>query len=464
MKLLKSIILVTFIFFLHLGCDENSNHKSGNSENIQNDFYPKLDALSDSLKKYDRWMGSILIMKNGELLNEKYLGFRSIDSNGTEIPNDTETRYRIGSVTKTFTAVIIMQLVDEGKLSLDDTLSKYYPEIPMSDKITIEHLLGHQSGIHDFINDLDLRPPQTKAITKEEVLQRIILAGRDFEPGTDAAYSNPNYQLLGFIIEKVTGNSYESEINKRIIEPLGLKKTVFGAPINTKNDYAQSYSKYGINWEQEPETHMSVPHAAGGLTATSHDLLEMVSALFNYQLIDSNSLSRMMTFRGSYGLGIFENDLPDGKKIYSHSGGIDQFFAKYAYIPDQNVIIVSNSNGYNIHPDILYLAAVHYLTGKPYKFPEFRSLKLNSIQIDKIIGMYRNENRDLSLNISHEKGSFMAKLTGQKKVALAVKNESTLTLDLYDAILEFKELENDKFQILNLIQGDPLIFKRVKQN
>lgn len=458
---LKPIVAVLMLSFL--SCTDNPPKSVTQKEDKTGTAFSDLNALCDTLEKYDQWMGSVLILKNDEVLYERYLGFRAQDAKGNPIPNDKNTRFRIASVTKTYTAVLIMQLVEEGKLHLETKLSEYLPQIPESDKISIEHLLAHQSGIHDFINDLEMRPDQGKETNREETLQRIIQTPRDFEPGEKSAYSNPNYMLLGYIIEDLSGNSFEAELNKRIIQALGLKETKFGSSILVEQGYAHSYAKEGKEWKQADVTHMSVPFSAGGITASAQDLALFVSALFDGKLLKEETLEKMKTPRGKYALGMQMRILPGANTIYVHSGAMNQFFAKYAYFPKQGITIVSNSNGYNVEPDLVFMAAINSLLKQPVVLPEFATIELGPEQAKRLEGIYHNEKKNLELKIQFRGQDCFATLSGQPEFEVAIKSETLLTLDKYNVKLHFENLLNDRFQSLRLEQNEPLVFIRVDQ-
>ena len=175
----------------------------------------KLDRFFDRLAEKNQAMGSLTVAKDGKILYSRAIGYSQI--NGSERkPATTATRYRIGSITKTFTAAIVFQFVEEGKLKLSDTLDKFFPQIPNAGKITIAHILTHRSGIHDFIREPDFRAWSLNPRTKDETLAFIARGKPDFEPGEKRNYSNAGYVLLGFVIEKLDGKPYQGALKKRI--------------------------------------------------------------------------------------------------------------------------------------------------------------------------------------------------------------------------------------------------------
>src|SRR4028119_236080 len=186
----------------------------------------KLDRFFDRLAEKNQAMGSLTVAKDGKILYSRAIGYSQINGSQRK-PAITATRYRTGSLTKTFTAVMILQFVEEGKLKLSDTLDKFFPQIPNAGKITIAHMLTHRSGI-DFGKEPDFRSWSRNPRTKDEILAFIARGKPDFEPGEKRSYSNAAYVLLGYVVEKLAGKPYQDALKKRITGKLGLKDTYAG--------------------------------------------------------------------------------------------------------------------------------------------------------------------------------------------------------------------------------------------
>jgi CubicO group peptidase (beta-lactamase class C family) len=185
----------------------------------------KLDQFFDRLAEKNKAMGSLTIARDGSVLYTRTIGYSQINATEKK-PLTAATRYRVGSITKMFTAAMIFQLVEEGKLKLTDTLDKFFPQVPNARKVTIAQILGHRSGIHDSLIDRNLRPSsKTEPITKDEMLALIVKGTPDFEPDAKHFYSNSGYTLLGLILEKATGKTYEEALKERITSKIGLKDT-----------------------------------------------------------------------------------------------------------------------------------------------------------------------------------------------------------------------------------------------
>lgn len=193
----------------------------------------KLDSLFNILSSRELAMGNLTISQNGSIKYQKAIGYSYIDES-KKTPADIFTKYRIGSATKMFTAVLIFQLIEEGKLSPDSKLNTYFPDLPNADKITIGNMLYHRSGLHDYTYDTNFTEWMDKPKTHDELLKIIKDKGSDFEPDTKAEYSNSNYLLLGYIIERICHASYGDALKKRITSKLNLKNTYYGNPGSLK--------------------------------------------------------------------------------------------------------------------------------------------------------------------------------------------------------------------------------------
>ena len=297
----------------------------------------KLDRFFDRLAEKNQAMGSLTIAKDGKLLYTRAIGYSQI--NGSERkPATTATRYRVGSITKTFTAAMIFQFVEEGKLKLSDTLDKFFPQIPNAGKITIEHILAHRSGIHDFIREPDFRAWSLNPRTKDETLAFIARGKPDFEPGEKRNYSNAGYVLLGFVVEKLDGKPYQDALKKRITGKLGLKDTYAGTgktDVSKKESFSYSYAE---DWKQHEEMDLSVPGGAGAIISTPSDLVKFIQALFDGKLISQENVNQMKN-----GIGMSEQKL-GGKTIYGHSGGTDGFSSTVVYLPEEKLAVAYTAN------------------------------------------------------------------------------------------------------------------------
>ncbi|MEM6378099.1 MAG: serine hydrolase domain-containing protein, partial [Bacteroidota bacterium] len=203
----------------------------------QNTEFAKLDSFFTVLEENNRFFGSVAIADGGEIIYRKAIGFADLE---TKAANNKDTKFRIGSISKTFTATLLMKAAELGKVELDRTIEAYFPRIQNADKITVRQLLNHRSGIANF-TDRNYVNWHTEPITQAALLDTIIAKGIDFEPNTDYAYSNSKYELLTFILEKAFDNTYDQILDQYIVKPLELTNTHYGAAINTSANEAKSY-------------------------------------------------------------------------------------------------------------------------------------------------------------------------------------------------------------------------------
>jgi D-alanyl-D-alanine carboxypeptidase len=211
-------------------------------------------------------MGTVLIIRNDTLVYNRSIGYGFFSDAKKELLSE-KSRYRIGSITKNFTAIMIFQLIEEHKLALSTPLSVYFPQIPNSTKITISNLLSHRSGLYNYTNNWD--SSRFNPQTHEQMLKIIASKKVDFEPDTKTAYSNSNYLLLGYIIEKICECTYAEVVKKRITSKIGLLNTYYGGKVNTNNQEVYSYQWVQETWKQQPETDMSAAGGAGAMVSTA---------------------------------------------------------------------------------------------------------------------------------------------------------------------------------------------------
>ena len=237
----------------------------------------KLDAYFDALDGH--FMGSVVVRQDGKTVYQRSMGWADVEN---QIPATAETQYRIGSISKTFTAVLVMKAAAEGRLSLNDPVAKYFPDaqIPNADQITIDQLLQHRSGLVDIVND---RPYEyltyyTTPQTRRQILERVAAAGTNFQPGSEFRYCNTGYNLLGYILEDVWGKSYAEIVNEQIVSLLDLQHTRFSEAVDPQRGDARSYTLLD-NWQVQPETDASVAIGAGALASTPADIARFGEAL-----------------------------------------------------------------------------------------------------------------------------------------------------------------------------------------
>lgn len=374
---------------------------------------PKLDSLFAVLDAKEKSMVSIAISANGKIVYKNAIGFADIETNKKA---STATKYRIGSISKTFTATLIFKAIEEKKLKLEQTIDKYFPKIENASTITISQLLNHRSGIHSFTNDEAYMKYNTQPKTESDLLAIINASKSEFAPDSKADYSNSNYVLLSFIIEKIYKKPFKQVLNDKIIKPLGLKNTYFGGKINLNMNESNSYY-FDNKWIKETETDMSIPMGAGAIVSNPTDLAIFATLLFEGKIINNASLAKMTTIKDDYGMGIFETPYYD-KKGLGHTGGIDGFTSVLTYFPDDKLAVAITSNGSNYKNNDILIAALNSYYKKPFKIPTFETLALQSGDLDVYLGVYSSPTFPLKITVSKDKDVLMAQATGQSAFRL----------------------------------------------
>ncbi len=396
----------------------------------------KLDAYFDKLEQNDKFMGSVAVSRNGEIIYTRSLGFADVEN---KLKANENSKYRIGSISKTFTTVLVMKAVEEKKLNLDQTIDKYFPEIKNSDKITIANLLYHRSGIHSFTDDKEYLDWNTQPKTEKEMLEIIVKGGSDFEPDTKSAYSNSNFVLLTFIVEKSWGKPYKVLVDELIAKPAGLKNTALGGKINTDKNECKSYKFLG-QWNIESETDISVPLGAGGIISTPTDLVKFSDALFGGKLVSKESLEQMQTINGQYGMGIFKIPFYD-KTGFGHTGGIDGFTSVFSHFADENISYALTSNGTNFNNNNISIAVLSAVFGKDYEIPEFNAFKVDIEILEKYVGVYASAQIPLKITITRNNETLVAQATGQSAFPLEATAANKFKFEQAGVVMEFNAAE-----------------------
>ncbi|MBS1787312.1 MAG: beta-lactamase family protein, partial [Acidobacteria bacterium] len=299
----------------------------------------KLDQFFDRLAEKKKAMGSLTIAKDGKVIYSRAIGYGQIDGT-TKKPLTTTSRFKIASIGKIYTAAMIMQLVEEKKLKLTDTLDKFFPQVPNAAKITLLQMLCHRSGIPNVRREQNVqRNINTLPMTKEENLALIVKATPEFEPDTKTSYSNSGYFLLALIIEKTTGKTYAEALQARIISKLGLADTYStNEHINVQKNESLTYIHFGGDWQQVPETHPSIAYGGGQIVATPDDMAKFILALFDGKIVSKESLNQMTTIRDGEGLGIVPFTYA-GRTFYGGTGGGDNYGSWLVYQPEEKLAV-----------------------------------------------------------------------------------------------------------------------------
>lgn len=422
------------------------------SAQAQSSKYAQLSQFLDSLEAKDKFMGTVMISENGVPVFQKAVGYADLS---TSKPLELNSKQRIGSVTKMFTAVLVFQASEEGKLSLDQKLSDFYPQIQNSEKISISQLLQHRSGIFNITNRFDYNIYRTKPHTEEQLLAMMMEGGSVFEPDSKAEYSNSNFILLTFILEKLYGKSYENLLQERILSPLEMRETYLFGPISVENGEAKSYL-YNGKWQEDLEAHSSIPLGAGALTSTVNDLNTFALGLFGGKLIGQESLGKMIELKDGFGSGAFMIPFYE-KKSYGHTGGIDGFRAFLCFFPQEKISFAILSNGMNYNNNDIVIAAMSAQFGKEWELPEFTEIVISDELMAKYTGTYSSTQIPLQLTVENKGGKVAIQLTGQPQAVLETVAENKFELKAVKAVFTF---DPDQDQV-TLSQGPAnIVFKK----
>ena len=342
-----------------------------------------LDQLFDRLLEKNKGMGSLVLAKDGVVLYSRSFGYRQITENDKKLLT-ADTEYRIGSITKMYTAVMIFQLVEEGKLRLTDTLDKFFPQIPNASRITIAQLLSHRSGIPDLQVDEGwyLQPR-----TQDEILTTIAKGQPQFEPDTKTAYSNTGYNLLGYIVEKVDGKSYSDALKERITSKIGLKDTYVGTGQSDPEKNEAIAYKYIGGWVEGSEPDLSIPGGGGSILSTPTDMTIFIKALFDLKLVSQESLNQMMVQRDGEGMGIHAFTFAD-RTVYGETGGSGSSGAWLNYFPEEKLAIAYTTNMKMYPVDEIISDVFDIYWNRPFQLPTFDAFVVSPDVLEQYVGIY----------------------------------------------------------------------------
>lgn len=405
-----------------------------------------MDALFDVLESNDKMMGVVTVARDGKTVYSRALGYSRV-SGADKVRNSGETKFRVASLTKTFTAAMIFQLVDEKRLTLETRLSKFFPQIANADKITIEHMLTHRSGIRNFSLDADYRQWKIKPHTKKELLARFAAYKPEFEPGGKEVYSNTAYVLLGYVIESLTESTYGEQLNKRIAKKIGLQNTFVGGRINPSNNEAFSYTFAGGRWNQvTSSTDPSNSAGAGAVVSTAADINQFLAALFDKKLTSEESLQSMTTPPAVTGddtaKGFARMAFNNKTKIgFTYDGSVDAFGSVYFYVPSDKLAVAVTTNGENYPSGEIFWTVMRILYGAPAPIPSFEPVALPDEKLSKYEGTYTLAGTELKVIIKKESSKIVARMSGEPPMTLEATSETKFQFKPDGVLVEFQSGE-----------------------
>jgi CubicO group peptidase (beta-lactamase class C family) len=412
----------------------------------------KIDELLTAYAGQNKLNGSVLVAQKGKIIYEKGFGYRNAE---TKTPNDVNSIFQIGSITKQITAGVIMQLQQEGKLSVQDKLSKYFSGFTNGDKITIENLLTHTSGIHNYTDDTVLvgSSDVTKHYSRNEMIKIFQGYPPDFEPGAKWNYSNSAYSILGYIIEKVEKKPYEKVVRERIFQPLGMKNSGFDFTNLSSLNKAKGYFSLAEKPLPAPIVDSTIAFSAGAIYSTVEDLYKWEGAITANKILKPESWKAVFTpYKNKYGYG-WGIDSMYGRLITAHSGGIHGFSSYILRFPqDQVAVIVFDNSGSNALGKIsMTIAAI--LFNEKYEIPVVKKeIDVEPSILKQYVGEYELV-PNFVITISLAENGLKLQATGQPAFDLYAEKENIFFLKVVEAKVEFVKDANGNVTELILYQN-----------
>lgn len=412
----------------------------------------KLEEVLDTYARQYKFNGAALVAYKGKIVLDKGYGLRNAADSS---PNDPQSIFQIGSITKQFTSTVIMKLQEEKKLNVKDKLSRYFPGYPKGDSITLGHLLTHTSGIYSYTSDPAF---MSNEISKPADRQKMMALFKDkpleFAPGSKWSYSNSAYSLLGYIIEDVAKMPYEQVVRRYIFNKAGMMHSGFDFTHLNHPHKATGYFRLRPEGNTPaPVVDSSVSYSAGAIYSTTGDLYKWFLAMQRNAIISPASKAIAFTpVMNKYGYG-WSIDTIAGKRTIGHSGGIHGFNSNMVSVPEDSttVILIANAATPHLHAITLNLYAVLY--GKPYELPRERTaIVLQEEILKQYTGVYELSPQ-LIIHVSVENGKLMGKPEGQEALQLHPEKTDFFFLKEIDAQMKFVRNEKEEVISMTLYQG-----------
>lgn len=404
----------------------------------------------------NEFSGSVLVSLEGKQVFAGGYGFANVE---WQIPNTPQTKFRLGSITKQFTSMLVMRLQEQGKLKVQDAICQYLTPCPDTWKpVTVHHLLTHTSGIPSYTGLPNFMQKESiLPLTHDELIGRFRDLPLEFEAGSRFKYNNSGYFLLGVIIEKVTGSTYEDVLQKEILTPLGMKDTGYDMPGKILPRRASGYTGRGRDLANAAYLDMGIPYAAGSLYSTVEDMLIWDQALYTDKLLPAAARDAMYTpFKDNYAYGwSVQAASPQtfGRTRLSHGGGINGFSTFITRVPDNRAAVIVLANNVTGGPNAVARDLLAILYGQPYKLPVVRTVaKVDPKIYDQYVGDYELAPK-LVMTISRDGDRILGQLTGQPRFEMYPESETKFFLRVVEAEVTFVKDEKGVVSHLILHQG-----------
>lgn len=436
---------------------------------------PSFDKLVDNIFKSAQSGTtpgvSVLVSQDGTVIYQKAFGYADV---GNKVPVTPDMKFRIGSITKQFIATCILKFQEEGKLSLQDKLSKYISDFPRGDEVTIQHLLTHTSGIHSYTNRPYFLKYVTMPVTTAALVDTIKAYPYDFNPGDKYQYNNSGFALLGYILEKLSGKSLAVYLNETLFKPLGMNNTGIYETSKVLDNEAYGYAYNNDTLQKALYWDMSWAGGAGALYSTTKDLYTWNEAVFNGKVLSDESLKAAFTpgllnnkEKTDYGYGWSLGDFR-GYKLISHGGGLHGFLSYLERQPEKKVTVVVLCNSTpppaGIDPTSNTLLITEYLlwSGMAKQSSFASDMKIDEKTLESYTGRY-NYGQGAVLIVTLENGQLMAQMTGQPNFPVYPSSNDQFSWKVVEATIKF--VKDDKGVVTHAIHnqgGQQLEAKKLK--
>lgn len=413
---------------------------------------PKIDSLLKAYGAIHQFNGSALVMQQGKTVYKKSVGYQNAATKRRITQNSI---FQIGSLTKSFTAVVILKLAQENKLSLSDPIGKYLPNYPRGNEVQLKHLLTNSGGIYEkfrnptFYNQLTSLHP----FSREELLAFFKQEPFDFAPGTRFSYSNSGFDLLGIIIEKVTGSSYAQAMHTYIFKPLNMTSSGFDFRQLTSEHKTTPYAYLSPTKQVEVKAwNASLTFSSGGLYSSTEDLRKFYQGLTGFKLLSKESLDQAMTpFLGGYGYGWYIDSL-QGDRVIDHGGNVEGSTSYFLMMPERQTCLILLANITSTSLERLGNSIYAALQNKPYRIPQpKREIGLAEGTLQNYVGTFEVSTK-YKVGITQEAGKLWIKINDEPKMALLAEREDLFFIDDSDMVLEFIR-KDDKIIQVRIRQG-----------
>lgn len=424
----------------------------------------EIDAYLKAHYEIGWFSGSVMVVRAGEIVWSRGYGMASLEY---QVPNSPQTRFRLGSVTKQFTAVAILQLQERGLLDVQAPVSTYLPDYPDGERITLHQLLTHTAGLPNLTSFPDYGEWMRLPMTLDELIARFKDLPLEFEPGEKYRYSNSGYILLTQVIETVSGQSYAEYLKEHLLHPLGMENTGYEHPLAVIEGLASGYQLTNEGYQRAEYINMLVPQGAGGLYSTVEDLARWNQFLFDDEVRDEKILKKgtIATMTSPlvpmeledashlfYGYGLVIGDQPE-RLIIGHGGGINGFMTNLIFFPDENLTIAVLCNVESANPERIARDLAAIVLGEPYEQPTLPEVVTVAPSVyERYVGTYQ-VTPEVQISITIEADQLQIQAKGEPALTLYPSSETEFFARVIDLRIVFNQGRDGTVESLTLLQN-----------